>query len=130
MRAWAEERKKDIHRMRILLEERENMIHEAEEEQKVLIKALKEKERESKEVRAKAADLERQLHIERLLYAQGQLANLDLKVKTNVLRMGNLQLVSRYALLFISIYQIIQEKNQEELKAANEDKLSQHTELS
>ena len=129
MRAWAEERKKDIHRMRILLEERENMIHEAEEEQKVLIKALKEKERESKEVRAKAADLERRLHIERLLYAQGQLANLDLQVKTNVLRMGNLQLVSRYALLFISIYQIIQEKNQEELKAANEDKLSQHTEF-
>ena len=129
MRAWAEERKKDIHRMRILLEERENMIHEAEEEQKVLIKALKEKERESKEVRAKAADLEWRLHIERLLYAQGQLANLDLQVKTNVLRMGNLQLVSRYALLFISIYQIIQEKNQEELKAANEDKLSQHTEF-
>lgn len=128
MRARVEEREKNIHRMRILLEEREKMIHEAEEEQKALIKALKEKERETKEVRAKAADLKRRLHIERLLYAQGQLANLDLQVKTDVLRMGNLQLVSRYASLFISIYQIIQEKNREE-KAANEDKLSPHTEF-
>ena len=102
------------------------MIHEAEEEQKALIKALKEKERETKEVRA--ADLERRLHIERLLYAQGQLVNLDLQVKTDILWMGNLQLVSRYASLFISIYQIIQEKNREG-KVANEDKLSPHTEF-
>jgi len=65
---------------------------------------LEERKKEIKKIKEESAEFERRLEVALLLSAQQGLANLDMQMKLNLMRLGNLQLVSSCKFyLFISI---------------------------
>jgi len=85
---------------------------------------LEERKNEIKKIQDESDDYERRLEVALLLSAQQGLANLDMQMKVDLMRLGNLQLVSGHNFYFyfhIHIHPIDQEKALEE-KQANESK--------
>jgi len=57
---------------------------------------LEERKEEIKKIKDESAEFERRLEVALLLSAQQGLANLDMQMKLNLMRLGNLQLVSSH----------------------------------
>ena len=57
---------------------------------------LEERKEEIKKIKDESAEFERRLEVALLLSAQQRLANLDMQMKLNLMRLGNLQLVSSH----------------------------------
>jgi hypothetical protein len=66
----------------------------------IIINKLEKVIAERKELESERKEFERRLEVARLIGAQQALANLDMQIKLDLMRMGNLQLVSGHDFIF------------------------------